>query len=102
MGASDWGLCNDGHWWPMAPEASPANTTLGVRVEEALQPFGLHLSGNRGCPHGTPGEPAHAAGSSTAPPTVEPQRCTRRSRWSETSGILPRSPNARHEMGRHP
>jgi hypothetical protein len=51
-----------------------ANTTMGLCIEEALQPFRLCVSGNSGCHHYTPGQPTYAAGSSAAPPTVELQR----------------------------
>jgi hypothetical protein len=74
MAASEWGMCQECQWWQIDPEAKPANTTMGLCIEEALQPFRLRVSGNSGCTHYTPGEPAHAAGSSAAPPTAEPQR----------------------------
>jgi hypothetical protein len=74
MAASDWGMCKECQWWQIDPEAKIANTTMGVCIEEALQPFRLRVSGNSGCQHYTPGEPAHAAGSRAAPPTAEPQR----------------------------
>jgi hypothetical protein len=74
MAASDWGLCHDGHWWPIDPGAKITNTTMGVCTEEALQASRLRVSGNSGCHHDTPGEPTHAAGSSAAPPTAAPPR----------------------------
>ena len=74
MTASDWGMCKDCQWWQIDPEANIANTTMGVCIEEALQPFRLRVSGNSGCTHYTPGQPTHAAGSSAAPPTAQPQR----------------------------
>ena len=51
-----------------------ANSTMGVCIEAALQPFRLRVSGNSRCHHFSPGQPTHAAGSSAAPPTAEPQR----------------------------
>jgi hypothetical protein len=74
MAASDWGMCRDCQWWQIDPGANIANTTMGVCIEDALQPFRLRVSGNSGCTHYTPGEPTHAAGSSAAPPTAAPQR----------------------------
>jgi hypothetical protein len=74
MATSDWGMCKDCEWWQIEPGATATNTTVGVCVEETLQPFRLRVSGNSGCNHYTPGEPAHAAGSSAAPPTAKPQR----------------------------
>ena len=74
MAASDWGMCKDCQWWQIDPEANIANTTMGLCIEDALQPFRLRVSGNSGCHHYTPGKPTHAAGSSAAPPTAEPQR----------------------------
>ena len=74
MAASDWGLCKDGQWRQIDPEASSTNTMMGVCIDEALQPFRLRVSGKSGCTHFTPGQPAHAVGSSAAPPTAEPQR----------------------------
>jgi hypothetical protein len=74
MAASEWGMCKDCQWWQIDPEANIANTTMGLCIEDALQPFRLRVSGNSGCMHYTPGEPTHAAGSSAAPPTAEPQR----------------------------
>jgi hypothetical protein len=74
MAASDWGRCKDCEWRQIDPGATITNTTMGLCIEEALQPFRLRVSGNSGCNHYTPGEPTHAAGSSAAPPTAEPQR----------------------------
>jgi hypothetical protein len=74
MGASNWGMCKECQWWQIDPEAKMANTTMGLCIEDALQPFRLRVSGNSGCTHYTPGEPTHAAGSSAAPPTAAPQR----------------------------
>jgi hypothetical protein len=74
MAATNWGLCKDCEWWQIEPEVNVANTTLGVCIEEEIQPFRLRVSGASGCNHYAPGEPARAAGSGAAPPTAEPQR----------------------------
>jgi hypothetical protein len=74
MAASDWGLCRHCQWWQIEPEASIAHTTMGLCIEESLQPFRLRVSGNSGCNYYTAGEPARAEGSGSAPPTAQPQR----------------------------
>jgi hypothetical protein len=74
MAASDWGLCKDCQWWQIEPEASVTNNTMGLCIEESLQPFRLRVSGNSGCNHYTPGQSARAEGSGDAPPTAKPQR----------------------------
>lgn len=74
MAASNWGLCKDCQWWQIEPEASVANTTMGVCIEERLQPFQLRVSGNSGCNRHAAGQPARAEGSGAAPPTAKPQR----------------------------
>jgi hypothetical protein len=72
--SSDWGLCKDCKWWQIEPEASPENLTVGLCIDEDLQPFRLRVSGNSGCNRFMQGEPAMAKGSSSAPPTAKPQR----------------------------
>jgi hypothetical protein len=74
MAASDWGVCQACQWWQIEPTASLADTTMGVCIEERLQPFRLRVAGNSGCNRYTPGQPARAAGSGAAPPTAEPSR----------------------------
>jgi hypothetical protein len=74
MAASEWGMCKDCQWWQIDPEVSITNNTMGMCIEEELQPFRLRVSGNSGCNRYTVGEPARAAGSSAAPPIAEPQR----------------------------
>jgi hypothetical protein len=74
MSESEWGLCKDCKWWQIEPGASLANTTMGQCIEEDLQEFQLRVSGISGCNRFMPGKPAHAAGSSAAPPVAEPQR----------------------------
>jgi hypothetical protein len=71
---SEWGLCKDCKWWQLDPKADPNNLTLGLCIDEKLQPFLLRVSGISGCNRFAPGKPAHAAGSSSAPPTAEPTR----------------------------
>jgi hypothetical protein len=69
-----WGLCKNCKWLQIEPGASPENLTLGLCIEERLQQFQLRVSGNSGCDRFVEGKPAHARGSSAAPPTAEPQR----------------------------
>ncbi len=71
---SDWGLCKDCKWWQIEPEAGIENLTLGLCIDEDLQPYNLRVSGNSGCNHFMPGKPARAKGSSTQPPTARPSR----------------------------
>jgi len=54
MTESDWGLCKDCKWWQIELQANIANTTMGLCIEESLQPFRLRVSGSSGCnrPHG--------------------------------------------------
>jgi len=70
----DWGLCKDCKWWQIEPDAAVAERTLGMCIDEDLQPFQLLVSGNSGCNHFMEGEPARAKGSSAQPPTAEPVR----------------------------
>lgn len=74
MADSNWGLCRDCKWWQLEPRANIANTTLGLCIEEQLQPYQLRVSGTSGCNVFTPGKPAHAKGSATAPPTAAATR----------------------------
>jgi hypothetical protein len=74
MSDSDWGLCKDCKWWQIEPDAMLSNTTLGLCIEEELQPFRLRVSGNSGCNRYISGEPARAQGSAAAPPTAKPTR----------------------------
>jgi hypothetical protein len=70
----DWGLCKDCKWWQIEPSASIENLTLGLCIEEELQPYLLRVSGNSGCNRFMPGAPARAQGSSEAPPRAKPTR----------------------------
>ena len=74
MTEPDWGFCKDCKWWQVEPGAKLANTAMGLCIDEDLQAFRLRVSGNSGCNRYMPGQPAHAAGSSKAPPTAEPTR----------------------------
>jgi hypothetical protein len=70
----DWGLCKDCKWWQIEPDATIGNLTLGLCIDEILQPFLLRVSGISGCNRFMPGEPARAEGSSEAPPAARPTR----------------------------
>lgn len=70
----NWGLCKDCKWWQIEPQATPENLTLGLCIDEDLQPFLLRVSGVSGCNRFMPGEVAHAEGSSKAPPSAKPTR----------------------------
>ena len=72
MAKSEWGLCKDCKWWQIEPKATLENLTLGLCIDEKLQPFLLRVSGNSGCNRFMPGKPARAEGSSEAPPTADP------------------------------
>ena len=72
--SGNWGLCKDCKWWQIEPDASIANTTVGMCIEEKLQPFALRVSGNSGCNRFVPGAPARAEGSSQQPPVAAPSR----------------------------
>lgn len=72
--SSVWGLCKECKWWQVEPDASVNNLTLGLCIDEKLQGFRLRVSGVGGCNRFTEGKPAHAKGSSEAPPTAKPIR----------------------------
>ncbi len=74
MAKNDWGECKDCKWWQIEPDAVVANLTMGLCIDEELQPFLLRVSGNSGCNRFMPGEVARAEGSSVAPPTAKPTR----------------------------
>jgi len=61
-------------WWQIEPKATATKNTLGLCIDEKLQPFLLRVSGDSGCNRYMKGEPAHAGGSSAAPPTAKPVR----------------------------
>jgi hypothetical protein len=70
----NWGVCKDCKWWQIEPEASVQDLTLGLCIDEDLQPYRLRVSGNSGCNHFMPGPVARAEGSSARPPTARPTR----------------------------
>jgi hypothetical protein len=70
----EWGLCKDCKWYQVEPDAHLANTTMGLCIDEKLQPYRLRVSGNSGCNRFMAGKPARAEGSGVAPPTAEPVR----------------------------
>lgn len=74
MSDNDWGLCKDCKWFQVEPDENADDQTMGLCIEEALQPYRLRVSGNSGCSQFISGEVAHAAGSSAAPPIAEPTR----------------------------
>ena len=71
---NEWGLCKDCKWWQLEPGGALENLTLGLCIEEELQPFRLRVSGNSGCNRFMPGPPARAKGSAEAPPVARPTR----------------------------
>lgn len=70
----DWGLCRDCKWWQVEPDADIEDRTLGLCIDEELQPYRLRVSGDSGCVRFMAGTPARAEGSSASPPTAAPQR----------------------------
>jgi hypothetical protein len=74
MTASDWGLCKDRKWWQIERQANITNTTMGLCIEENLQPLRLRVSGSSGCNHHMNRQPARAAGSGATPPIAATQR----------------------------
>ena len=72
--AKDWGLCKNCKWWQIEPRATIENLTMGLCIDEALQPYLMRVSGNSGCNRFVKGKPARSAGSSDHPPTAAPQR----------------------------
>ena len=43
MTRSTWGLCRDCKWWQIELDANVKNSTLGLCIDEKLQPFRLRL-----------------------------------------------------------
>ena len=74
MAEREWGLCKDCKWWQIEPKAAIQSLTLGLCIDEDLQPYRLRVSGNSGCNHFMPGKPARAVGSGQSPPAAEPVR----------------------------
>jgi len=71
---SDWGKCKDCKWFQIEPGEKAENNTMGLCIDEELQPFLLRVSGNSGCNRFIEGKVAHGKGSSEAPPTAKPTR----------------------------
>jgi hypothetical protein len=71
---SQWGKCKDCKWWQIEPDAQIKDSTIGLCIDEELQPLQLVVSGNSGCNHFMEGEPARAEGSSAEPPVAQPVR----------------------------
>jgi hypothetical protein len=69
-----WGLCKDCKWWQIEPSSRGGERTLGMCIEEKLQRFHLRINGSGGCDRFGAGSPAHAKGSSEAPPSAKPLR----------------------------
>lgn len=74
MPNNEWGLCRDCKWWQIEPTGVIDDETMGLCIDEELQPFQLRVSGDSGCNRFMPGEPARAKGSSAAPPQAQPVR----------------------------
>lgn len=74
MSKQEWGLCKDCKWFQVEPDAKTDQATLGLCIDEQLQPYLLRVSGNSGCNRFMPGTPARAAGSSAAPPRAAATR----------------------------
>jgi hypothetical protein len=74
MANHEWGLCKDCKWWQIEPKSTVEDLTLGLCIDEDLQPFRLRVSGSSGCNHFMAGTPARAKGSSEAPPVAQPVR----------------------------
>jgi hypothetical protein len=49
MADASWGLCKDCKWWQVEPSATIENSTMGLCIEEKLQPYRLRVSGESGC-----------------------------------------------------
>jgi hypothetical protein len=69
MAEMSWGFCKDCKWWQIEPGAKVSKTTMGLCIDEKLQPFLLSVSGDSGCNRFMEGEPTTAKGSSEEPAT---------------------------------
>ena len=74
MSDKSWGECKECKWWQIEPEATIGNLTMGLCIDEQLQPYRLRVSGNSGCNRFIPGKVARAEGSSASPPTAKASR----------------------------
>jgi hypothetical protein len=70
----EWGLCKDCKWFQVEPRVSAGDRTMGMCIDEKILQFRLRVSGNSGCNRFMSGKPAHARGSSEAPPVAEATR----------------------------
>ena len=48
MPKTAWVLCKDCEWWQVEPDGQVASSTLGLCIEETLQPYLLRVSGDSG------------------------------------------------------
>jgi hypothetical protein len=74
MSSENWGECKDCKWWQIEPDATAGNLTMGLCIDEELQPYRLRVSGNSGCTRFMPGKVARAKGSASAPPKAKATR----------------------------
>ncbi len=74
MAETMWGFCKDCKWWQIEPQGKISKATIGLCIEEKLQPFLLSVSGDSGCNRFVKGEPARAKGSGKEPATAKPVR----------------------------
>jgi hypothetical protein len=72
MKHSQWGLCKRCKWWQIEPGARVKNATMGLCIDDKLQPFILRVSGNSGCNRYMKGTAARAPGSAGTPPPQSP------------------------------
>ncbi len=72
MSKKQWDLCKRCKWWQIEPDATIEDKTLGLCIDEDLQPYLLLVSGNSGCNKFMTGEPARAQGSASQPLTANP------------------------------
>ena len=49
MATESWGECMSCEWWQIEPDATIADDTVGMCIEEQLQPFQLLVTGDSGC-----------------------------------------------------
>jgi hypothetical protein len=68
--SNSWGYCKDCKWWQIEPDASVGNLSLGLCIDEKLEPYGLRVSGLSGCNRFQEGKPARAKGASHVPSTT--------------------------------
>jgi hypothetical protein len=74
MTRENWGECKDCKWWQIEPDAKIGDRTMGLCIDEELQPYRIRVSGNSGCNRFMPGKVARAEGSGTAPPKAKVTR----------------------------